>query len=112
MFARSLDLVDACGLVQLHVFPFSLRPGTPAAAHAADRSRRHQGPRPRLREKGDVALRRHLDRELARAAVYSPIARVGHTEQFVPVCLATSLEPGVIVDLTMSAHDGRQLLAA
>ncbi|MGA7014796.1 MAG: tRNA (N(6)-L-threonylcarbamoyladenosine(37)-C(2))-methylthiotransferase MtaB, partial [Pseudolabrys sp.] len=31
MFARSLDLVDACGLVQLHVFPFSLRPGTPAA---------------------------------------------------------------------------------
>ena len=31
MFARSLDLVDACGLTQLHVFPFSPRPGTPAA---------------------------------------------------------------------------------
>src|SRR6185312_9085868 len=26
MFARSLDLVDECGLTQLHVFPFSPRP--------------------------------------------------------------------------------------
>ena len=33
-------------------------------------------------------------------------------EHFMPVRLATPLEPGVIVDLTMSAHDGRQLLAA
>ena len=31
MFARSLDLVDECGLTHLHVFPFSPRPGTPAA---------------------------------------------------------------------------------
>ena len=31
MFTRSLDLVDECGLTQLHVFPFSPRPDTPAA---------------------------------------------------------------------------------
>src|ERR1700692_3241573 len=31
MFSRSLDLVDTCGLTHLHVFPFSARPGTPAA---------------------------------------------------------------------------------
>jgi threonylcarbamoyladenosine tRNA methylthiotransferase MtaB len=37
---------------------------------------------------------------------------LGRTEQFMPVRLATPLDPGVIVDLTMSAHDGRQLLAA
>src|SRR4029078_2632285 len=30
MFARSLDLVDECGLTQLPVFPFSPRTGTPA----------------------------------------------------------------------------------
>src|ERR1019366_8797447 len=30
MFVRSLELVDECGLTQLHVFPFSARPGTPA----------------------------------------------------------------------------------
>ena len=113
MFARSLDLVDACGLTQLHVFPFSPRPGTPAArmpqvdrAIVKDRARR-------LREKGDEAVRHHLDREIgARRSVLAESRALGRTEQFMPVRLATPLEPGVIVDLTMSAHDGRQLLAA
>src|SRR5262249_14177198 len=31
MFNCSLDLVDECGLTHVHVFPFSPRPGTPAA---------------------------------------------------------------------------------
>lgn len=31
MFLRTLDLVDECGLTWLHVFPYSERPGTPAA---------------------------------------------------------------------------------
>ncbi|HRK25085.1 MAG TPA: tRNA (N(6)-L-threonylcarbamoyladenosine(37)-C(2))-methylthiotransferase MtaB, partial [Beijerinckiaceae bacterium] len=31
MFRRSLDLAADCGLTHLHVFPFSPRPGTPAA---------------------------------------------------------------------------------
>ena len=113
MFARSLELVDACGLTQLHVFPFSPRPGTPAArmpqidrAVIKDRARR-------LREKGDMALRHHLDREIgARRRVLAESRALGRTEQFVPVRLAAPSEPGVIVDLTMSAHDGRQLVAA
>jgi threonylcarbamoyladenosine tRNA methylthiotransferase MtaB len=113
MFDRSLDLVDACGLVQLHVFPFSPRPGTPAArmpqiarAIVKERARR-------LREKGDAALRHHLDREIgARRRVLAESRALGRTEQFIPVRLATALEPGVIVDLTMSTHDGRQLVAA
>src|SRR6187455_267270 len=64
MFARSLNLVDECGLTQLHVFPFSPRPGTPAARMPQvpgdvikERARR-------LREKGDAVLRRHLDAEV------------------------------------------------
>src|SRR4029077_8355835 len=31
MFGRSLDLVAECGLAFVHVFPYSARPGTPAA---------------------------------------------------------------------------------
>ena len=113
MFARSLDLVDACGLTQLHVFPFSPRPGTPAARMPqVDRAIVKERAR-RLREKGDEALRHHLDREIgARRSVLAESRALGRTEQFMPVRLATPLEPGVIVDLTMSAHDGRQLLAA
>src|SRR5437879_9353566 len=31
MFGGSLDLVAECGLAFVHVFPYSARPGTPAA---------------------------------------------------------------------------------
>ncbi|MBV9152177.1 MAG: tRNA (N(6)-L-threonylcarbamoyladenosine(37)-C(2))-methylthiotransferase MtaB, partial [Alphaproteobacteria bacterium] len=31
MFRRSLDIVEECGLAFVHVFPYSPRPGTPAA---------------------------------------------------------------------------------
>ena len=113
MFARSLDLVDGCGLTQLHVFPFSPRPGTPAARMPqVDRAVVKERAR-RLREKGEIALRDHLDREVgSRRRVLVESRALGRTEQFVPVRLAAPLEPGVILDLAIKAHDGRQLLAA
>jgi threonylcarbamoyladenosine tRNA methylthiotransferase MtaB len=113
MFARSLDLIDECALTQLHVFPFSSRPGTPAArmpqvdrAVAKERARR-------LREKGETALRRYLDREIgSRRPVLAESRGLGRTEQFTPVRLAAPAQPGAILDLTMAGHDGRQFLAA
>ena len=66
MFSRSLDLIDECGLTQLHVFPFSARPGTPAARMPPlERSIVKERAR-RLREKGQIALRAHLEREIGR----------------------------------------------
>ena len=113
MFARSLDLVDGCGLTQLNVFPFSPRPGTPAARMPqVDRAVVKERAR-RLREKGEIALRDHLDREVgSHRRVLVESRAIGRTEQFVPVRLAAPLEPGVILDLAIKAHDGRQLLAA
>ena len=113
MFMHSLDLVDECGLTQLHVFPFSPRPGTPAArmpqldrALIKDRARR-------LREKGEVALRRRLDREIGkRRRVLTESGSIGHTEQFMPVRFSEAAAPGVLLDVTMTGHDGRQLLVA
>ncbi len=64
MFSRSLDLVDECGLTQLHVFPFSPRPGTPAARMPQlDRALIKERAQ-RLREKGEAALRAHLDAQV------------------------------------------------
>ena len=61
MFRRSLDLVGECDLTWLHVFPFSERPGTPAA-------RMPQIPKPlrreraaRLREAGYAAAQKFLE---------------------------------------------------
>ena len=56
MFARSLDLVDECGLTQLHVFPFSPRPGTPAARMPQVAPEAIKERARRLREKGEAAL--------------------------------------------------------
>ncbi|HZQ14911.1 MAG TPA: tRNA (N(6)-L-threonylcarbamoyladenosine(37)-C(2))-methylthiotransferase MtaB [Pseudolabrys sp.] len=112
-FQRSLDLVDECGLTTLHVFPFSLRPGTPAArmpqlpaVTIKERARR-------LREKGAAALRRHLDGEIGRRRrVLAESGALGRTEQFTPVRLSMPAAPGHILELTMTGHDGRALLAA
>ncbi|MEJ2623134.1 MAG: tRNA (N(6)-L-threonylcarbamoyladenosine(37)-C(2))-methylthiotransferase MtaB [Pseudolabrys sp.] len=113
MFARSLDLVDECGLTTLHVFPFSARPGAPAARMpqvdrviAKERARL-------LREKGEAALRAHLDSQVgATRRVLTESPALGRTEQFTPVRLAAPVAPGEILDLTIADHDGRQLLAA
>jgi threonylcarbamoyladenosine tRNA methylthiotransferase MtaB len=113
MFQRSLDLVGECGLTHLHVFPFSPRPGTPAARMPQLDRRVVKERARRLRERGAQALRAHLDAEIgATRRVLTETNEVGRTEQFTPVRLATKAEAGKILDLTIAAHDGRQLLAA
>jgi threonylcarbamoyladenosine tRNA methylthiotransferase MtaB len=112
MFESSLALVEQCGLTHLHVFPFSPRPGTPAA-------RMPQLPRAvikqraaRLRECGARALRRHLDAEVGatRRVLIESDARA-RTEHFTEVRLTSAVEPGAIVELKIAGHDGKFLLA-
>src|SRR5579871_5243063 len=113
MFRRSLDLIDECGLTQLHVFPFSPRPGTPAARMPQlprtlikDRARR-------LREKASTAWARHLAGEVgAKRDVLIEAPSLGRTEHFTPIHLSRPGEPGRFVALTVAGHDGRQLIAA
>jgi threonylcarbamoyladenosine tRNA methylthiotransferase MtaB len=113
MFARSLDLVDACALTHLHVFPFSPRPGTPAARMPQIRRDIIKDRARRLREKGEAALRRHLDAQVGcRRRVLTESGEVGRTEHFTRARLAAPVEPGIILDVTVAGHDGRQLLAA
>ena len=64
MFSRSLALVEECDLTFLHVFPYSPRPGTPAARMpqvAGDAIRERAK---RLRAAGEAALRRRLAQEI------------------------------------------------
>jgi threonylcarbamoyladenosine tRNA methylthiotransferase MtaB len=113
MFSRSLDLVDECGLTTLHVFPFSPRPGTPAArmpqidrAIAKERAQR-------LRDKADAALGAHLARQIGtRQNVLTETRGLGRTEQFTAVRLAPETTPGEIVEVAIVGHDDRHLLAA
>jgi threonylcarbamoyladenosine tRNA methylthiotransferase MtaB len=113
MFSRSLQLVDECGLTHLHVFPFSPRPGTPAArmpqvAHAIIKDRAK-----RLRDKGHLALRHRLDGEVGQIRqVLAERGNIGRTAQFMPVRHTINAAPGSLLDVTIAAHDGTHLIAA
>jgi threonylcarbamoyladenosine tRNA methylthiotransferase MtaB len=112
MFANSLGLVDDCGLTFLHVFPFSARPGTPAAhmpqVHGAVIARRAG----ELREKGIHALRRHLQNAKGRhIQVLMENERHGRSADFTPVQIEAGGGAGSLVDACVSGHDGSALLA-
>jgi threonylcarbamoyladenosine tRNA methylthiotransferase MtaB len=113
MFARSLDLVDDCGLTFLHVFPFSPRPGTPAARMPQVRREVAKERARRLRQKGEAALAAHLASQVGgRRRVLAETQQSGRTEHFTPVRLNTPIAPGAIVEVAVIGHDGRQLIAA
>jgi len=113
MFARSLALVDECGLTHLHVFPFSPRPGTPAARMPQVKREVIKDRARRLREKGEAGLRRHLDAQVGRRhRVLTESRELGRTEHFTRARLATPVQPGIILDVAIAGHDGCQLLAA
>src|SRR4051812_13979939 len=109
MFARSLDLVEECGLTFLHVFPYSPRPGTPAArmpqvagAVIKERARR-------LRATGEAALRKRLAAELgATREVLIESDKQGRTEHFLPVAICDDA-PGAVRSLVVSGNDGSRL---
>lgn len=64
--AENLSLVDAAGLAFLHVFPFSPRPGTPAARMPQAPAAVVRARAAELRARGKVALDAHLDSKIGR----------------------------------------------
>jgi threonylcarbamoyladenosine tRNA methylthiotransferase MtaB len=111
-FRRSLDLVAECDLTYLHVFPFSPRPGTPAARMPAVAREDVKARAKRLRDAGDAALVRHLTASIGkRYRVLVEASDLGRTEQFTPVRLRAGV-PGTIMDVEAASHDGRHLIAA
>jgi threonylcarbamoyladenosine tRNA methylthiotransferase MtaB len=111
MFARSLDLVDECGLTFLHVFPFSPRPGTPAARMPQVEGRAIRDRARRLREKGEAALRKRLADEVGKTrAVLIESETQGRTEHFLPVAISQRV-PGRVLRLKIAGHDAGRLIA-
>jgi threonylcarbamoyladenosine tRNA methylthiotransferase MtaB len=109
MFARSQDLVEECGLTFLHVFPYSPRPGTPAARMPQVRGDVIRERARRLRETGETALQRRLAAEVGTTRqVLIESASQGRTEHFIPVAIASDT-PGAVRTLIIAGHDGARL---
>ena len=110
MFAMSLDLVEACGLTHLHVFPFSPRPGTPAARMPQIAREVVKRRAELLRAAGAARLKAHLGAQTGKTLrVLTERGGTGRAEDFTLVRTG-ALAAGGIVDMTVSGHDGTALL--
>jgi threonylcarbamoyladenosine tRNA methylthiotransferase MtaB len=109
MAAQTLALIEDCGLTFLHVFPFSPRPGTPAAKMPPVPSNLVRERARRLREAGDTALRRHLRGRIGRTLlVLAERGGIGRAPDFTPVSIGRA-KPGSFTKVAVAGHDGRKL---
>jgi threonylcarbamoyladenosine tRNA methylthiotransferase MtaB len=112
MFDRTLSLVDEMGLSHLHVFPFSPRPGTPAArmpqiAGAVVRERAA-----RLRARGAAGMTAFLEARIGHdAAVLVERPGYGHSEHYLPVRLEGGAPVGTILKARVRGMADGHLLA-
>ncbi|MCE1235369.1 MAG: tRNA (N(6)-L-threonylcarbamoyladenosine(37)-C(2))-methylthiotransferase MtaB [Hyphomicrobiales bacterium] len=117
MFENTLRLVEDCGLTFTHVFPFSARPGTPAARMPQLEKAVIKERAARLRQAGEAALARALDAEIGRRdRVLIEKADQGHTERFFPVRVngagLSNLPIGEIVEVRIDEHEAGVLKAS
>ncbi len=112
MFENSLKLVDDCGLTYLHVFPFSPRPGTPAARMPQlerDLVKRRAA---LLRAKGEECLTAFLTSQIGkRHKVLVETPETGRTPQFALTRFEQRLTPGAVIDMQIFAATSSHLEA-
>ena len=113
MFENSLKLVDDAGLSALHVFPYSPRPGTPAARMprlAGDVVRERAV---RLRRKGEAVLAARLDAMTGSVrAVLTERGGIGRTPCFTPVVLEGAHVPGTLRTVAITGRTADRLTGA
>jgi threonylcarbamoyladenosine tRNA methylthiotransferase MtaB len=109
MFENTLALIADCGLTHLHVFPFSARPGTPAAKMPPVAPETIKARAKRLREAGDAALRMHLASLTGKTLpVLSERGGIGRSEDFTRVKIG-NVPASQIINAVILGNDGKML---
>jgi threonylcarbamoyladenosine tRNA methylthiotransferase MtaB len=108
-FENTLTLVEEAGLAFLHAFPFSPRPGTPAARMPQVDRAAVKRRAARLRAAGAAAYRRHLDAQVGRP-VRALVEREGRAraEDFTEVAFHGEAAPGAVIAGVVAGHDGER----
>jgi threonylcarbamoyladenosine tRNA methylthiotransferase MtaB len=112
MFDNTLRLVEEAGLSFLHVFPYSPRPGTPAARMPPVQRAAVKDRAARLRAAGQAALSRHLERQVGRTLkglVEKP--GVARAEDFTEIAFEGEAAVGGVTDFVVTGHDGKRVVA-
>jgi threonylcarbamoyladenosine tRNA methylthiotransferase MtaB len=113
MFEDTAALVDDCGLAFLHVFPYSPRPGTPAARMPQVRRETVKARAARLRAKGRSTLGNFLARQAGQEVeVLIEREGIGRTPQFAEAAVTGLMHgAGTVAAARVTGHDGQRLLA-
>jgi len=112
MFENTMGLVDDCGLVWLHVFPYSARPETPAARMPQVDGRTRKARAARLRRAGDAAVTAFLRGQIGRRErVLVENENTGRTERFALAALDRPATPGAILPVEITGLQDNRLLA-
>jgi threonylcarbamoyladenosine tRNA methylthiotransferase MtaB len=112
LFAETLDFVQSAALPYVHVFPYSERPGTPAARMPAVPKPERRERAGRLREAGRQAARDFFADQIGRTiSLLTEADRSGHSEHFAPVRLATPTDAGQLLAARVTGATDDALLA-
>jgi len=111
LFAETLDFVTNADIPFLHVFPYSERPGTPAARMPAVPPTLRRERAARLRDAGKLAARRFLATQIGQTiSLLTETASAGHSEHFAPVRLTTPSRPGMLLSARVVGVAGDALM--
>ena len=112
LFDDTLRFVQEAALPYLHVFPYSERPGTPAARMPSVARPVRKARAAALREAGLAEARRFFAGQIGQVVtLLTESDASGHTEHFAPVRLAQPLAPGRLVRAIVTGSIEDMLLA-
>ncbi len=111
MFAQTMALVEEAGLTHLHVFPYSVRPGTPAAKMPMVEMAIRRDRAARLRQKGERQYATFLDQFVGKKlSVLAENTQNGLTEHYVRVRFEKERIAGNYVDLFIKRREKNELV--
>ena len=99
--AANLSIIEELGVVHGHVFPFSPRPGTPAARMPQVDGVTAKARAAELRERVSAERARWLAAQIGEPlSVLAERGGTGHAENFAPVRLPAGTQPGALLRVT------------
>ena len=109
-FENSLALVKDCNLTWLHVFPYSVRNGTPAARMPQVNGRDIKSRAARLRAAGETEVALHLNAQIGQSHdVLMERPTMGRTQQFAEVIFTAPQAEGKIIATNITSASATQL---
>jgi threonylcarbamoyladenosine tRNA methylthiotransferase MtaB len=109
-FKSSLALVKDCNLTWLHVFPYSVRNGTPAARMPQVNGRDIKSRAARLRAAGEEQVALHLSAQIGKNHnVLMERPNMGRTQQFAEVLFTEPQPEGKIIATEITSASATQL---